>query len=185
MLRLIAALAACRDAPPSGRPPPPVGNTAETAQTADTAPQTDTVACDPTNEGCDAASWLVTCTDEEVGTMLPGSDCMACHLEEHEEVADDPSEWWTVAGTVFLDDDGGAPAPGVRVHVEDPTGRDVDLDTDAAGNFHTVVYFVPPLSVALESPDGALRTLPEHADSGSCNGCHACAGAAGRKLFAP
>lgn len=133
----------------------------------DPAPDSDP-GCNSANEACEDGD-----CECEGGLSLPGSVCESCHSEGELSLS--------VSGTVWTDLDGGAPLPGATVRVEDAAGEQLELSSNAAGNFASSVELVPPLRVEVESAEGTM--MMDAAQRGSCNGCHSCDGEAGGKLY--
>ncbi len=65
------------------------------------------------------------------GDMLPGADCLQCHVE-----GGSATTAFTIAGTVFRSIDCPDPAPGAVVHVEDAAGKTLALEANTYGNFY-------------------------------------------------
>lgn len=129
-------------------------------------------ACNEANEDCDAD----TCGGEG-GTMLPGSDCLACH-----DGSDEASKF-TAAGTVFTDIDGTLDAEGATVRITDADGTTVEYTANSAGNFYTQDPLKMPISAEVEI-DGNILAMIAPVSTGACNSCHMCGGQAGGKLYA-
>ncbi len=143
-----------------------------------TSPDDSATACNEANEDCGPG----TCGGEG-SQMLPGSDCVACHsagnFEEDEDI------FFGIAGTIFEDLDGSAPASGVTVRVTDADGVVYELSSNGAGNFYsTETSLAYPIRAEVER-DGAVRQMGTQPSTASCNSCHACSGQAGGKLYAP
>jgi len=125
------------------------------------------VACDPGPPAPEASKY-----DFEVGPeMLPGVNCRSCHKPDG-PYPDAPE--WTVAGTVFADPEGSAGAAGVTVWIEDDAGNELELITNAVGNFYTATPIVAPYRVTVEK-DGVSATMPASPPAGGCNACHSTA----------
>lgn len=131
--------------------------------------------CNSANENCGPGS-----CGGEGGTMLPGSDCLSCHRSGGAEEA--PT--WYAGGTVFTDDLGSDGASGARIRITDSTGYTAELSSNSAGNFYTSHRLVPPLTAEVETNAGTL-TMGETVNTGACDTCHSCGGAAGGKLYVP
>lgn len=99
--------------------------------------------------------------------MLPGTDCLACHVDGG-RAADAPL---TAAGTVFAAEDCPDVVEGATVTLTDAQGVTITLTTGPTGNFSTDVALTPPLSVRVETPAGA-REMGMAAPSGACGSCH-------------
>jgi hypothetical protein len=104
--------------------------------------------------------------------MRPGWNCLAsgCHFPDGRT----PPPDWGAGGTVFHRFD--APAEqgiaGVTVILRDASGLEVQLMTNAAGNFYTPEPLKGPIDVTLER-EGRTIKMPMPAPAGSCNFCHA------------
>ncbi|RME24288.1 MAG: carboxypeptidase regulatory-like domain-containing protein, partial [Deltaproteobacteria bacterium] len=131
--------------------------------------------CNDANEACGPG----TCGGEG-GTMLPGSNCMACH--DGSGGGEEEAPRFGVAGTVFTDIDGGGEARNATVFVTDSTGQSVTLTTNSVGNFYTTRQLTPPLTAEVEA-DGFTAAMTSEVSTGACNSCHQCDGAAGGKLY--
>ncbi len=147
--------------------------------------------CDTVNEDCMPGTCIAH-TDEPPAWMLPGSDCIACHSPidfGNDDPPEDPesvprhwlTEHYSVAGTVFSSAFGGDGLQDVIVYVQDAQGTEVELRSNAAGNFYTEAQLEPPLRAAIEF-DGQRREMSASVGSGACNSCHSCEGEAGEKL---
>ncbi len=124
---------------------------------------------------------LVACgTPAHSPDMDPGEDCLSCHATG--------DHIWSVAGTVF-DDPNGPPSAGVesaQVLVTDAKGKQLTLNTTAAGNFYTAEKLVFPVQVEVQKGDYRFA-MDDTPAVGSCNTCHNSPplnGAIGR-LFVP
>lgn len=130
--------------------------------------------CDAANERCGPGS----CEGPEGGTMLPGSDCLACHapgrMDDDEELA--------VGGTVYVDHLGSGPTQGAIVRVIDADGRMVEMTSNRTGNFYSARSLTPPLVAEVEV-DGRVIPMVTEVSTGACNSCHACDGTTG-KIYA-
>ncbi len=131
--------------------------------------------CNTANEDCAPG----TCGGEG-GTMLPGADCLACHKVGGANEAPP----FGIGGTVFTDIFGTSGASGVTVRVTDATGKVVELTSNSVGNFYTTQTVTPPLTAEVEV-GGNVRAMATQPDTGACNSCHKCDGAAGGKLYQP
>lgn len=140
------------------------------AQLATEACVTDNEACEPGAPGCRG----------EGPQMLPGSDCLACHVRGGDREAPP----WSAGGTAFVDADGTAPLEDAIVRVTDSNGDVVEMETNGVGNFYTMRTLVPPLQAEIEV-DGAVRTMGSSVETGACGSCHSCDGAAGAKIYGP
>jgi hypothetical protein len=136
---------------------------------------TEIVGCNDENEECAPGA----CAGSG-STMLPGSDCLACHSA----ASSYDISTWTAAGTVFADYDGHAPLRGATVRITDADGQIVELSTNSAGNFYTSQPLSFPIQAEVEARDDIVR-MARQAESGACNDCHRCQGAASGKLAWP
>lgn len=143
-------------------------------------------ACNEANEACEPGLCA-----KGAATMTPGADCMSCHtqgagydLDYAKHVGMEQIPWFTVAGTVYVDADGTAPAEGALVRVTGAEGDTLELTTNGAGNFFTMDAVSMPFSAEVEV-DGEVAAMQGAQESGSCNVCHACDGAAASKLHVP
>jgi hypothetical protein len=133
------------------------------------------------------------CSTQAVGNvgesamMEPGGDCIGCH-----SAGEGPS--YTVAGTVmaaFRDDTNCTGLDAITVRLTGADGRQVDLQTNAAGNFFARLapgllafpYHAEVIHGTVSVPMIAARTASET----SCNTCHTAAGANGApgRIVAP
>ncbi|MFZ5482174.1 MAG: hypothetical protein ACOZNI_35765 [Myxococcota bacterium] len=169
MTLLIALLAGC----------PPTGEWPDSGKD-------DTGTCNTDNEDC-----APSVCGGEGATMLPGADCLACHtagnLVDDKGVAkgsDDGDKLWSAGGTVFADLEGTEGVAGAIVRITDADGQIVTLTSNRVGNFYTALPLTFPIAAEVER-DGEIYAMQTPQDSGACNSCHRCDGAAGGKLFAP
>lgn len=106
---------------------------------------------------------------EEGPTHRPGQPCLTCHG------GSGPGEpEWSIAGTVFADPRGDAPASRIAVRVSDATGAERLVQSNSAGNFYIAKKEwdpVFPLKVQLESEG---RVIPMHTRVGGTGGCGSC-----------
>lgn len=84
-----------------------------------------------------------------------GTSCMCCH-----------EGTFTVAGSVARD------AGVAWILVTDRDGRHLQMAVNPHDNFFRHRQLVPPLTATIVFEDGEVRTMPEPAPHGSCNGCH-------------
>jgi hypothetical protein len=102
----------------------------------------------------------------------PGQPCLTCHG------GSGPAKLqFSVGGTVYLNQGGGAPAPGASVQVEDILGNLWTVQANAAGNFFvTLSDFAPhyPTQMQVTSADGTVvdQMLTHVGRDGSCADCH-------------
>ena len=103
----------------------------------------------------------------------PGQPCVTCHG------GSGPASFqFSVGGTVYLNQGGGAPAPGASVQIEDIDGQIYRVTANATGNFYVALSdFAPryPTQMAVTSSDGSLtlQMLTHVGRDGSCADCHA------------
>jgi len=131
--------------------------------------------CNEENEACDIGG-----CDGEGGQMLPGSDCLLCHTNGGANEASP----YTYGGTAFMDIDGLDPLSGAIIRITDADGNVTEVDTNAVGNFYGTGALVFPILAEIEV-DGQVRSMVTPVQTGACNSCHVCAGAAGGKLYTP
>lgn len=100
------------------------------------------------------------------GTHNAGKNCMWPGCHGNEALA------WTFSGTVFSSADRAAPAQGVAVIIQGPSGE-IRLKTNSAGNFYTLEGD-PTQGYSVSISRGKVtRTKPFESADGACNGCHA------------
>lgn len=112
-----------------------------------------------------------------VPSMLPGADCMSCHVASGKA----SGHQFALAGTVYADPHAGVDA-GVQhaeVLVVDSVGTKLTLLTNDTGNFYTSEVLVPPIHVDVQWGEHRMRMVepPPGPDGGmslpiSCNLCH-------------
>ena len=136
----------------------------------------DTGACDTENEECGPD---VDGCGGEGSNMLPGSDCVTCHSPGEEGEGS-----FSIAGTVYVDIDGSDGLEDAVIRVTDANGDVFELDSHSSGSFYTEDDTVPPLQAEIEV-DGEVVSMAADVETGACNSCHSCEGAAGGKLFGP
>lgn len=103
------------------------------------------------------------------GHHRPGEDCLACHRQG----GDGPP--FAIAGTLYTDRGGTAPAVGVTLHVLDGAGADVAMVSATNGNFWSVDGVIAPaVAFTARCPDVVAMRAPLAAADASCNrsGCH-------------
>ena len=149
----------------------PTGTSPTDTTVTDTQP---TGECLSVNEDCGPG----TC-DGKGEDMLPGSDCLSCHSPGSGE---DEAPAWTVAGTVFSNILGTDGTAGAVIRVTDSTGTTVTLESSGVGNFYTSERLTPPLTAKVET-DGVVGEMSQQVETGACNSCHQCDGAARGKLY--
>lgn len=152
----------------------PTDTNTETITDTNTTPTQPTGDCNPENEDCGPGS----CGGEGVN-MLPGADCLSCHSRGSGEEEADP---WSVGGTLFSDILGTNGVEGAVVRVTDSTGKTVTLETSRVGNFYSEDRLTPPLTAEVET-DGVVREMSQEVETGACNSCHSCEGAAHGKMY--
>jgi hypothetical protein len=109
--------------------------------------------------------------------MLPGESCLECHggtlLPGEPPTVTTPraAPAWTVAGTVFATENGGAGVEGASVHLTDALGATLTLVTNAAGNFYTAEPLVFPLRARVDYA-GQSHEMEPDVEYGGCNACH-------------
>jgi hypothetical protein len=102
----------------------------------------------------------------------PGQPCLTCHG------GSGPAKLqFSVGGTVYLNQGGGAPAPGASVQIEDILGNLWTVQANAAGNFFVALSdFAPtyPTQMQVTSADGTVidQMLTHVGRDGSCADCH-------------
>lgn len=114
-------------------------------------------------------------SDHHGGTSNANKDCLSCHAGGLN------APRFLVAGTVYLDRPGNAPAVGAQVRVVAPDGEEVALvGTDSAGNFwvaaaeRTPPVTLPPGSFVGVRDATSTKEMKAAVQTGSCNqsGCH-------------
>ena len=98
-----------------------------------------------------------------------GEDCLGCHRQGGDGTP------FSVAGTLYADTDGTAPAAGVAIHVLDAAGADVAMITATNGNFWSTDPLVAPaVAFTARCPDVVPMQTALATDDVSCNrgGCH-------------
>lgn len=130
--------------------------------------------CNTCNEECSPRA----CIGSGI-TMLPGANCLSCHSEGTNAGA----QVLGAAGTVFVDREGSAGAGGVTVRLLDANGVTHEQKTVDVGNFAFEEAIAWPAAAEVESGAGVMQ-MGSPVESGGCNGCHACEGQAGGKLYA-
>lgn len=118
--------------------------------------------------------------EEDDGTgdkMRPGRACISCHLME--AAAPD----WTIAGTVYPsahepDHCHGADDSDIEVVITGADGRELRLEVNSVGNFHTQERVAFPIRAKIVM-DGRERHMGPAQSTGDCNSCHTQQGANG------
>lgn len=100
--------------------------------------------------------------------MRAGENCLRCHQENGTA-----KNVWTAAGTVYLHDqaDREQGLAGVKVILQNPSGKTVTLFTNEAGNFFTAEPLEQGYSVRIEK-EGKSMAMSSPPPAGSCNACH-------------
>jgi hypothetical protein len=110
--------------------------------------------------------------------MMPGSNCIDCHVEGGAA----SFHAFSVSGTVYASPDAGVNdgVQGVEILVNDSVGHALTLISNSAGNFYTAEELTPPITVAAQwggtrmnmgeiPPSGQAGHAPARAP---CNFCH-------------
>jgi len=139
--------------------------------------ETTVVECNTENEECGPGE----CQGYEGQNMLPGADCTACHSDGN---ISNYAPKFTIAGTVFEDGDGTSGFEGATLRILDADGNTFELTSNSVGNFFTSEDISFPVNAEIEV-DGNIRAMGSPIESGACNTCHTCDGAAGNKIFIP
>lgn len=103
------------------------------------------------------------------GHHRPGDDCLMCHRQGGDATP------YSIAGTVYADSGGTAPAAGVQLHFKDASGLDVTVTTEANGNFWSVeALSFPLIAFVAQCPDVVPMVTPIAETDVGCNraGCH-------------
>ncbi len=101
--------------------------------------------------------------------MRPGENCLRCHSPNTGQNA----PVWTAGGTIFTrkDAERDEGVPGVKVVLRGAAGEEVEVVTNAVGNFYTGAPLTKPYKVAI-TYEGRTKEMPIDAPAGSCNACH-------------
>ena len=99
--------------------------------------------------------------------MLAGSDCLDCHRDGG-RAASTP---FTLAGTVFFSGACSTGAEAATIYVTDANALEIQLPSNASGNFFTSEDLRFPLQVAVER-NGLRKSMQTSVPSGACAGCH-------------
>jgi len=102
------------------------------------------------------------------GDMLPGTDCLECHVAG----GDAPHLPLIVGGTVFTGADCPEGIAEATVILVDADGQQVELATSDLGNFWTSEELVFPLAVSVDV-GGVVTPMESPVTSGACALCHA------------
>ncbi|MBK9037290.1 MAG: hypothetical protein IPL61_39615 [Myxococcales bacterium] len=103
------------------------------------------------------------------GHHRPGEDCLSCHRQGGDATP------YSIAGTLYADVGGTAPAVGITVHVLDATGADVAMVSADNGNFWSIdPIAAPAVAFSARCPDVIPMQASLGADHVGCNqaGCH-------------
>ncbi len=103
------------------------------------------------------------------GYHFPGEDCITCH----QQAGGAPP--FTVGGTLYSDEVGSAPAPGVTIVIDDFFGNRFSMVTEENGNFYSIDPITFPIKTYLAvcpTIIPMLSNVPQA--SASCNSaaCH-------------
>jgi hypothetical protein len=100
----------------------------------------------------------------------PGQPCLRCH----DGSLGSPPQF-TVAGTIYENQQGLTPAVDARVALTDSRGKTFSATTNAAGNFYVEPReFTPtyPMKVAVTYKGLVVKMTSNVGRDGSCAGCH-------------
>ena len=146
-------------------------------ETGDDTGETAVVECNTDNEECGPGD----CQGPTGQNMLPGADCTSCHSDGN---IGNTGPKFTIAGTVFEDGAGTSGFEGATLRILDAAGNTFELTSNSVGNFFTSQDISFPVNAEVEV-NGAIRAMGSPIESGACNTCHTCDGAAGNKIFVP
>ena len=126
--------------------------------------------CDPVHDSATAALG-----DEAPGVRKgplhrPGQPCTTCH----DGATGNPPKF-TVAGTIFVDEQGKSPANGAVITLTDATNKTHTATTNTAGNFYVQPSeFTPayPMRVSVAYGKITIVMKSEVGRDASCAGCH-------------
>ncbi|HEX6245355.1 MAG TPA: hypothetical protein VFZ61_30745 [Polyangiales bacterium] len=115
--------------------------------------------------------------DGEGDKMRPGRACISCHL------AESSAPDWTIAGTVYPsahepDHCHGADDSDIEVVITGADGRELRLEVNSVGNFHSQERVVFPIRARVLM-NGRERRMGAMQNTGDCNSCHTQQGANG------
>lgn len=115
--------------------------------------------------------------------MLPGRDCLACHMAGS-QAGDLP---WTAGGTVYASPNSNCNTgglEGVKVELADENRKVlITLTTNRAGNFFTAEKLLYQTMIARVSKDGKIKEMAQPVTTGNCASCHRPGGAAGGRIY--
>lgn len=119
--------------------------------------------------------------------MRPGQNCLSCHQQGF---GDDDAPIFSAAGTVFdsADADRCDGVAGVKVYLTAASGEEIELVTNAAGNFWTREALMPEGPGPRIEFGGRTLQMQRHLPSiPACNACHdnPPVGGAPGKIFVP
>ncbi len=99
--------------------------------------------------------------------MTPGDDCNGCHR------AGGSARAFTVSGTVFSRADAvfSAGLDATDVVITDADGRQLDLPSNAAGNFYTDAPLRFPIAAEVWRGN-SVRHMEPRVETGACSSCH-------------
>ncbi|MEZ4402558.1 MAG: hypothetical protein R3B06_21220 [Kofleriaceae bacterium] len=103
------------------------------------------------------------------GHHRPGEDCLSCHRQGGDGTP------FTFGGTLYTDQGGTAPAPGITIHIKDGAGGDAVAVTATNGNFWgTDPVAAPAVAFIATCPDVIPMQAALASADGTCNrsGCH-------------
>jgi hypothetical protein len=113
--------------------------------------------------------------NDESQLMRPGGACITCHAQRGGPA-------FTIGGTVYPSahepNDCNGVSGGVTVVVTDSVGRVLNLNINAAGNFHSEQAIAPPFHVKVKSANRE-RAMSGSLTAGDCNSCHTATGVNG------
>ncbi len=117
--------------------------------------------------------------------MRPGWNCLAsgCHFPDKQPKPPD----WSAGGTVYRNKNSRASdgLAGATIVLRDEDGKEVRLQSNAAGNFNSAEPLSGSLDVTVEFQGRSIK-MPKRAPAGSCNFCHAPPPSeAGGRIYAP
>ena len=142
-----------------------------------TLPASLTVACggdDTTDSAVDSVAETDPCGATSLdwgqggGDMLPGTDCLECHVAG----GDAPHLPLTVGGTAFTGPDCPEGIADATVTLVDADGTTVELTSSELGNFWTSEELVFPLEASIDV-GGVVTVMETPVTSGACALCHA------------
>jgi hypothetical protein len=128
------------------------------------------VACDPVHDDAIAALGGESPGVRKGPLHRPGQPCTTCH----DGALGSPPKF-SVAGTVYVDEQGRSAASGAVVRLADATGATHQVTTNAAGNFYVQpAEFTPSYPMKVTVTYGAIDVVmtSEVGRAGSCADCH-------------